>query len=135
MEQGAVVITSGGVSSYANIYHIVLGKYKRKITEGLIKKIVLEVLQDANSKGLKSVGIPPIGTGGNHTPMKICVRAMLSAIEEYGIQFKNPKCKKIEICIFDEVVYENFKKEYQIYANSEELDSGSEDGKSNGGNK
>ena len=127
LSEGAVIPTSGGNSKYSFVYHVVLGSYKKNSTERYIKDILLEVLDHANMNGLSSVGVPPFGTGGNRTPMKIWVRAIFEAIREYSKKYKKPQCNKIEICIFDEETYESFQKEYGLLNNNEDHKSSDDD--------
>lgn len=138
LPEGAVIVTSGGDSSFTSIFHIVLLKFKetRNHTENMLTETTFSILDEANKSGLRSVAMPPFGTGVLKTPITVWVRAMKKGMKKFIKKNKNSiKCKNIDICIFDEQAWEEFQTEWSAPDNEEakDDDSESDDGKNGKG--
>jgi len=124
LAEGTVIATGGGESGFKSIFHIVLKRYKKTGGHTLdkISEIITKILEMANEMGLKSIVIPPIGSGVLKTPISVCATAIQNGIVQFLSELDgvDPLIKKINLCIFDPKLLEEFKTSWKNSMDMEE---------------
>jgi O-acetyl-ADP-ribose deacetylase (regulator of RNase III) len=109
---GSAVITTGGVSGFEKIVHIVGPRWGEGSERGKLAGATFEALRLAEANKLKSIALPPISTGANGYPLENCAKTMLGQIIDYT--FEDLKHLRIVVLVLpDEVAFAVFKREFQ----------------------
>lgn len=80
----------------------------------LLRKLIYDIFDFCDSKGIITIALPPMGSGNCGYPTDVCSQAFFNGIMDY-LEDKNLKTpmKKITICILEEDKYEKFLEEWE----------------------
>lgn len=123
-------MTSGGDSNFKRIFFVVLKKYSQsgKASLNALSALIYKILAKAHEEGIKSIAIPPLGTGVLKIPIGVCVEAMQNGFAKYIREHKHKMvCKIVDICIFDEKTYDEFEKIWKEKLGEESKDDSDDD--------
>jgi len=79
-------------------------------------------LIEANDLELKSIVIPPIGTGVLKTPIPVCAGAIQDGIVHFieELNGTKPSIQEINLCVFEKDLLENFQTGWMTSMKEEE---------------
>jgi O-acetyl-ADP-ribose deacetylase (regulator of RNase III) len=107
---GGAVITTGGNLKARHVIHAVGPRMGEGNEDEKLENAISNSLKVAEENGLKSIAFPAISTGVFGFPKDRCARIMLSTIRNH-IE-KGSNLEDIRLCLFDEVTYDVFNREY-----------------------
>jgi O-acetyl-ADP-ribose deacetylase (regulator of RNase III) len=80
---GEAVITTGGLLKARHIIHANGPKFCEPDEEGKLRRATLAALRLADQNALKTLALPPLGTGLYQVPVDLCARVMVDAVVEH----------------------------------------------------
>jgi O-acetyl-ADP-ribose deacetylase len=80
---GDAVITTAGKMKAEHIIHTNGPKFHEPDTEGKLSKAMASVLDVAEANDIKTLALPPIGTGMYQVPLDLCARVMVGAVDKH----------------------------------------------------
>lgn len=83
VDTGAVVTTGGGNLKAKYVIHAVGPRFQESNTEDKLRAVTVSALQQAESKGVKRMVFPPMGTGFYGVPLELSAKVTLNAIREH----------------------------------------------------
>ncbi|MFZ5980103.1 MAG: macro domain-containing protein [Candidatus Zixiibacteriota bacterium] len=103
-EMGPLKTTEAVVSSAGNlkvkyIIHAVGPRFQEEEIENKLKVTIENILRLAESKGITSIALPPMGTGFYGIPLEVSAQVTLRTIIAYAEN--NTSIKDIKICLND----------------------------------
>ncbi len=81
--KGTAIITSAGKLKARHIIHLNGPKFFEKDTEGKLRRATAAALRLANDHQLRSLALPPVGTGLYQVPLDLCARVMVETVAEH----------------------------------------------------
>jgi len=105
---GEAVVTQAGILKAEHIIHTNGPKFHEPDTEGKLRGATMSALARAAEKGVKTLALPPIGTGLYQVPMDLCARVMVEAVSGF-LQNKTP-LEEVLFVVNDEREYDPFRK-------------------------
>ena len=113
-----VIVTSAGDLKAKYIIHAVGPKFQEADLETKLIRTILNTLQTASEKQIKSVAFPPMGAGFYGIPLELCARVMLNVISEF--LSISTSLQEIVICVMDNREYNAFNSAMNIKGNNYE---------------
>ena len=109
---GNAVITIAGKLPAKFIIHAVGPRMGEGDEDNKLRSAVLNSLQLASDKGLKSISLPAISSGIFGFPKDGCAKILVREAVSYLKANPDSSLALIEFCVFDEQTAEYFKKEF-----------------------
>jgi O-acetyl-ADP-ribose deacetylase (regulator of RNase III) len=103
-----VVITKAGELKAKYILHAVGPRFQETDLEAKLQKTILNTLQAASEKQIRSIAFPPMGTGFYGVPLDLSARVMCDVISDH--LSGNTNIEKVVICVHDQREYKVFQK-------------------------
>ena len=95
-----VITTAAGDLKADFIIHAVGPAFMEEDTEGKLRKTVLNVLREADRKGIRRVAFPAMGAGFYCVPLDLCADVMIGTISEY-LGSENTGLSEVIISVLD----------------------------------
>ena len=120
-EFGALLTTEAVISGSGNlkakyIIHAVGPRFQEEDLEEKLKTTVENALEQAETKGVKSIAFPPMGTGFYGVPLEVSARVTLNTIALFSD--RKTSIKDIKICLMDNREFIPYQKNLDILAQS-----------------
>lgn len=80
---GEAVLTQAGILKASHIIHANGPKFKEPDEEGKLRRAIESALRIADENGMRTLAIPPIGTGLYQVPMDLCARVTVDTLAEH----------------------------------------------------
>jgi O-acetyl-ADP-ribose deacetylase len=80
---GEAVVTGAGEMKATYIIHAAGPKFQEEDEEAKLRRTMLAALRAAETKGIKRLAFPPMGTGFYQIPVEMCARVMIDTIREH----------------------------------------------------
>jgi O-acetyl-ADP-ribose deacetylase (regulator of RNase III) len=96
---GEAVITRGGALAARHVIHACGPKFQEPETEPKLRECLRSALQVAADNGLKTIALPPMGTGFYGIPLALSARVTLEVIREF--LRSDSSLEEIAICVID----------------------------------
>lgn len=81
--KGTAVITEAGRMKVKHIIHVNGPKFHEPDTEGILRRATEAALALAKENGLKTLALPPVGSGFYQVPLDLCVDVMVDTVAEH----------------------------------------------------
>jgi O-acetyl-ADP-ribose deacetylase (regulator of RNase III) len=118
LETGEVAVTSAGNLNSQFIIHAVGPRFQEEDTENKLRATMMNVFRRAEEKGIKSVALPPMGTGFYGVPLDLCARVMAETTQEYLAG--DHSIRELIICVMDSREFEPFRESFSALIQEEE---------------
>ena len=109
---GNAAITGAGMLPCKYVIHAVGPRMGEGDEDNKLMKAVLNSLQLASEKGLKSISLPAISSGIFRFPKDRCAEILVKEALQYIKQTPKSSLELIEFCVYDDLTTEYFKKEF-----------------------
>ena len=106
IEVGQAVVSEAGNLKASYIIHANGPKFQEEDIKGKLRTTVLNALKAAESKGVKKVALPPMGTGFYGVPLELSAQVTFDAIGEY-LRGDTP-LEEVVLCVQDNREYKPF---------------------------
>lgn len=94
-----VVITTAGGMKAKHIIHAVGPRFQEEETEKKLKATIVNALKVAESNGVETIALPPMGAGFYGVPLEVSAKITIDTVSEY---IKNgSELKEVIICAND----------------------------------
>jgi len=80
--KGSAVVTTAGQMKARHIIHVNGPKFNEPETEAKLRSAIRAALAAADTKGVGTLALPPVGTGLYQVPLDLCARVMLAEVEK-----------------------------------------------------
>lgn len=110
---GSAVITTAGNLPSRYVIHAVGPRMGEGDEDTKLKNAVINALELASLKGLKSISMPAISSGIFGFPKDRCAKILVNEAAEYLKKFPGTSIETIEFCIYDDMTMEYFIKEFE----------------------
>jgi O-acetyl-ADP-ribose deacetylase (regulator of RNase III) len=115
LEVTEATVTSAGNLKARYIIHAVGPKFQEEGSEQKLKLTINNFLRRAEEKGIKSIALPPMGTGFYGVPLDVSARVTIETIAEY---LKNgTEIQDVVICAMDTREYKPFEEQLKTLKN------------------
>jgi len=103
---GEAVTTSAGNMKAKYIIHAVGPRFQEEDLEGKLRTTTLNVLRQAEEKGIKRLAFPAMGVGFYGVPLDLCARITLGEVEKH---LENTRSlEEVVFCLRDSWEYKPF---------------------------
>ncbi len=107
IRMGECVITTAGMMNCEHIIHVCGPKFLEPDIEKKLRTCMENVLKTAKKNGLKTLALPPMGTGFYGVPLPVCVSVMIDTITQHIRG--GTTLEEIIICVVDKRDFNAFK--------------------------
>jgi O-acetyl-ADP-ribose deacetylase (regulator of RNase III) len=101
-----VVVTDGGNLKAKYIIHAVGPRFQEENTESKLEVTIINVIKEAEAKGISSIAFPAMGAGFYGIPLEMCAKITINTITDY--LNGDSKIKDVVICLLDSREYKPF---------------------------
>ena len=96
----ACVTTGAGELKAQHIIHAVGPAFQETDLEAKLRTTILNVLNEADARGLTSLALPAMGAGFYGVPLPLCADVMLTTLTEY-FGANNTSLREVVLCVLD----------------------------------
>lgn len=111
VKMGEAVVTAAGDMKAKHIIHACGPKFLEKDLEGKLRTCMGSTLKAASDKGIKTLAMPPMGTGFYGVPMPMAVKVMLETVK--GALQGSTSLEEVIICTNDKRDFDAFKEKVE----------------------